>query len=92
MTQVSKFGEVTVDPVKNCILLRSVSTFLALNPRADCMDVEFLLDEEVDVFPIHKAIRVSKNRVAHFIRLEHAKDVNKQLIAWLRRAYELASK
>lgn len=78
--------------MKNCILVKSVSTFLAIKPKTTCMDVEFLLDEEVDVFPIHKAIRVSKNRVAHFIRIEHPKEVNRQLIAWLKRAYELTSK
>jgi hypothetical protein len=88
---MKRFGEVRVSSVKNCILFKSASTFLALKPKKEWVDIEFLLDQEIDEFPVHKTVRVSKNRVAHFVRLEHPREINRQLMRWLRRSFEITS-
>jgi hypothetical protein len=92
MIRAKEFGEVTVSAVKNCILLKSASTFLALKPKKEWVDIEFLLDMEVDEFPVHKTVRVSKNRVAHFVRLQRPKEITGKLIRWLKRSFEVTSK
>lgn len=92
MSKVSDFGNVTISPAKNCILLKSASTFLALKPKKEWMDIEFLLDEETDEFPVHKTLRVSKNRVAHFVRLEHPREITRKLTGWLKRSFEITSR
>jgi Domain of unknown function (DUF5655) len=84
-----EFGEIKVSSVKNCILFKSASTFLAIKPKKEWVDIEFLLDREIDEFPVHKTVRVSKNRVAHFVRLEHPREINRHLTRWLRRSFEI---
>jgi hypothetical protein len=92
LARVKEFGNVRVNSVKNCILLKSASTFLALKPKKEWVDIEFLLDQEIDEFPVHKTVRASKNQVAHFARLEHPKEINQQLMRWLRRSFEVTSR
>ena len=88
---VTKFGDVTVSPTKSTIMFVSNSTFVAVKPKRNWIDIEFLLDEEVNEFPIHKTFRANKSRVAHFVRLERPKDVNARLVGWLRASYILTS-
>jgi hypothetical protein len=91
LAETEAFGAVTVSPVKNGLMLKSASTFLAVKPRKEWVDIEFLLDEEIEVLPIHKTFRVSKRRVAHFVRLEDPREISRKLVGWLKRAFELTS-
>ena len=88
MARVSKFGNVIVSPARHAILVTSASTFLAVKPKKEWLDIEFILGRIVTDFPINKTVRTNKTRVAHFVRLESPKDVDKQLIGWLKEAYE----
>lgn len=89
LREVKKFGNVNVSPVKIGVMLKGASTFVAVKPKMMWMDIEFILDEEIAEFPVHKTFRYTKNRFAHFVRLEHPKDVTKKLIGWLRRSFQL---
>lgn len=90
-SEVKKFGGVKVSPSKSTIMFVSKSTFVAVKPKEEWIDIEFLLDKEVSEFPIHKTFRANKSRVAHFVRLESPKDVNGRLIGWLKASYKLTS-
>jgi len=89
LREVKKFGKVNVSVVKIGVMLKGVSTFAAVKPKRMWVDIEFVLDEEIQEYPVHKTIRYTKHRFAHFVRLEHPKDVNKNLLVWLRRSYKL---
>ena len=91
MKEVLALGKVHVSAVKQGIMVVSRSTFLAIKPKKAWLDIEFLLDEEVNEYPIHKVFRANKSRVAHFVRLEHPREVNKRLLGWLKRAYTVTS-
>lgn len=86
------FGDFQVSPVINAILFSAVSTFLAVKPKSKWLDLEFVLDYQADEFPIHKTIQVSKNRYAHFVRIQNPEEVDEQLIRWIKKAYELNAK
>ncbi len=88
---VKKFGPVDVSPVKIGIMLKGASTFIAVKPKRSWIDMEFILDEAIDEYPVYKAIRYTKGRVAHFVRLEHPRDVSRKLVRWLRRSYQLVN-
>jgi hypothetical protein len=88
---VKKFGNVDVSAVKIGVMLKAPSTFAAVKPKRLWVDLEFILDEEIAQFPVHKAVRYTKGRWAHFVRLEHPKEVNKKLLGWLKRSYRLVS-
>ena len=89
-SRVKALGDVSVSVTKSSIMFVSKSTFAAVKPKQNWVDVEFLLDKEVIEFPIHKTSRANKSRVAHFVRLESAKDVSAKLVLWLKASYELA--
>jgi hypothetical protein len=90
-SEVRKFGDLNVSVTKSSIMFVSKSTFVAVKPKRNWLDVEFLLDKEVNKFPIHKTFRANKSRVAHFVRLESAKDVSAKLIRWLKASYKFTS-
>jgi hypothetical protein len=91
LREARKFGEITVDPVKTAIQLRTSSTFLSIKPKRDHLDLDFQLASEVTTFPIFNTIRISKNRVLHQAVLEGPEDVDGRLVSWLREAYDLSN-
>ncbi len=54
------------------------------------MDIEFVLDEKVEEFPIHKTVQASKSKWAHFARLGSEEEVDTQMAAWLSKACEIS--
>lgn len=90
--EMNKFGEITLNPVKTSVQMRSGATFLSIKPKKDYLEIEFQLGEEVDKLPVYKNIRISKNRVLHFAILKSPQEVNTQLISWLKKSYELINK
>jgi hypothetical protein len=85
-------GPVHISYVENAILIAASSTFLAIKPKKDHVAIEFLLDHEVTEFPIYKTVRVSKNKVAHFIKLDSTEDIDKPVTGWLTEAYRSNTK
>ena len=89
--EVSKFGAVNISPVKVGVMLKAGGTFLAVKPKKSWVDIEFILDEEINEFPVHKTFKYTAGRWAHFVRLEHPRSVTRKLLAWLRHSYHLIS-
>ena len=92
ISKIEKFGNINISPARNAILIKASGTFLAVKPKKQWLDIEFLLDEDIDAYPIYKTFRVSKRRVAHFVRLETSKDINTKLLGWLKRSYEVINR
>lgn len=85
------FENVKINSVKNAILFSAKSHFLAVKPKKKILDIEFVLDEPVEGFPVHKTVQASKYKWAHFVRLESAEEVDDQLKNWIERAYNICS-
>ena len=92
MRELDKFGEINLNPVKTSVQVKAGATFLSIKPKKEYTEIEFQLGEEVDRLPIYKNIRISKNRVLHFAILKSPKEVNIQLVNWLKKSYELVNK
>lgn len=89
--KINELKHVRYSHIKNAITVAAGSTFLAIKLKKDFIDVEFLFDREIHEFPVYKTLRVSKNRVAHYIKLHTKEDVNPQLIKWLHQSYNLVN-
>jgi predicted transport protein len=89
--EVMQLEGVQINSVKNAILFQTKSNFLAVKPKKTHLDIEFVLDEKVDEFPIYKTFQATKSKYAHFVRLESPEEVDEQLILWLRKAYKISS-
>ena len=83
---------VKINPVKNIILLSVNTNFLAIKPKVNRLEIEFISHLKIDEFPVHKSVSVSKTKYANFIKLDNTSDVDKQLIDWLINAYMIDSK
>ena len=76
--------------VKNAILFASVSNFIALKPRKQWLELEFNLKREMDLFPIHKTIKITKFKYCHFLRIDCEEDITDELLGWLKEAYKVS--
>jgi hypothetical protein len=90
LKEVKKFGKVNVSPVQSSIMLKNVSTFLGLRVAKGWVEIDFFLPEETHDFPIHKTMRYTKKKTIHYVRLESAAQVDKQLVQWIKTSYEMA--
>ena len=91
MAAVKKFGPYDITATPKAIFLKNPGSFVAIKPKKATLELEFLLDTAIDEFPVYKNLRTSKNRVAHFIRLDDPSQVDMQLIQWLKLSYTLIS-
>lgn len=91
LSVVKAYVNVTINSVKNTILFTNKTHFLAVKPKKEWLDIEFVLDEKVEGFPIHKTVQTTKTKWAHFVRLGSAEEVDRQLIDWIKRAYEVST-
>lgn len=89
--QIKKFGPININPVKSTIQVKSGATFLSINPKNNYIELEFQLGVQVDEFPIHKSIRISKNRVLHYLLLQSHEDITEQILKWLEMSYNIVS-
>jgi hypothetical protein len=91
MGELNKLGNTTVNPVKSSIQVKGKTTFLSIKPTRDYLDIEFLLDDNVDEFPVYKTFRYSKTRIAHFAVLESPRGVTRKLMKLLTRSHMLGN-
>jgi len=83
-----RYEGVKLISVKNAILFQAKSNFLAVKPKKTSLDIEFLLPEKTEEFPVHKIVQATKTKFAHFVRIGSPDDVDQQIIKWLRMAFE----
>jgi len=89
MRELRKFGEITLNPVKTSIQVKTVSTFLSIRLKKMSIEIEFQLEGEIKEPPVYKNFRISRNRVLHFAVLNSPEDVNAKLMNLLKKSYEL---
>ena len=70
MDEVSKFGEMKINPVKNGDMLSVNSTFLALKPHSKYLAVEFASNILHNEFPVEKCVKISKTKFAHILKVD----------------------
>jgi Domain of unknown function (DUF5655) len=79
LSAIEEQGEVQISYVKHAIIISAKSSFLAFKPKKHLMDIEIVLSEEVNEFPVYKTVRASKNKFAHFIKVEEPEEVDLSL-------------
>lgn len=84
-----KFGVVKVEPKKTSIHLVSRFAFAGVYTRRNYINLELPLARKVTSPRVEKVERASANRYHHRFKLESVKDLDKELLGWLREAYDL---
>lgn len=89
LKHVSAFGDVKISATRNAVMVTSGSTFLAIKPAREWVNIEFLLDREVTRFPVHKIVRASRHKVAHFVRIEEPREITRTVLNLLKESFIL---
>ena len=89
INKLQDFGPLKIDPKKTSIHLGSRFGFAGVYTRKDYINLEVHLNYKLDSPRVSKIEQASVNRFHHTIRLNNQKEVDKELLTWLREAYEL---
>ena len=89
INELQKFGPITIEPKKTSIHLVNRFGFAGVYTRSNYINLEFQLSHKLGNKRISKIEQVSTNRFHHSTRLETEKDIDKELLSWLKEAYDL---
>ena len=89
ITELQKFGSLKIEPKKTSIHLGNRFGFAGVYTRKDYINLEVHLDRKLTSKRVAKVEQASKNRFHHTIKLSSGKDIDKELLGWLKDAYEL---
>ncbi len=79
LSAIEDYSKVQISFLNHAIIISGKSSFLALKPKKQYMDVEIVLNEELNEFPIYKTVRASRNKFAHFIKIEEPEEVDSNI-------------
>jgi len=85
-----KFGPVVQDPKKTSIHLNRKTAFAGVAVRKEHIVLTIKSDRPIKSPRIFKSEQTSTNRFHHEIKLAKLKDLDAQLLGWLRAAYDLS--
>ncbi len=91
--KVSKsIGGLKIESPPFCIHLVSNYTFGAVWPMKDRIRIDFRTDFKIKSKKIWKVIKMSANRYLYYLEIKDKKEIDKELIGWIKRAYLLNKK
>ena len=89
IAQLQKFGQLKIEPKKTSIHLGNRFGFAGVYTRKDYINLEVHLNYKLTSDRVTKVEQASSNRFHHNIKLTKPKDIDKELLTWLKEAYEL---
>jgi len=72
-----------IEAVKNCIYFVNRFRFLAIKFHRTSIDIEFVLERKLNIFPVFKTVRHSKDLWWHIIRIEKEEELTEEIKDWL---------
>ena len=87
--ELQTIGPVTEERGERSVLLRSRGGFLGVHPKRDSLDLQIVTDQVIRASRVTKVDRVSARRFHVHVRLGAEKEVDEELLGWLREAYDL---
>lgn len=89
VTELQKFGPLKIEPKKTSIHLGNRFGFAGVYTRKDYINLEVHLNHKLTGNRISKVEQASANRYHHTIKLSTIGDIDKELLGWLKEAYDL---
>jgi len=87
--QLRKFGPLKIEPKKTSIHLGNRFGFAGVHTRKDYINLEVHLNHRLTSKRVSKVEQASANRFHHTIKVTTDKEIDKELLTWLKEAYEL---
>ena len=89
INKLKEFGPIRIEPKKTSIHLANRFGFAGVYTRKKYINLELHLNHRLDNPKVNKVEQASPNRYHHTVRLNNQKEIDKELLSWLREAYEL---
>src|SRR5258708_26789182 len=83
-----QFGDFNEVPKSSYILLKKASAFVAIYPRKSHFNLEFIVNYLISDPRLKKELVLSPHRIAYTLKIEQHSDIDEQVLAWLKDAYE----
>ncbi|MCM3904359.1 MAG: DUF5655 domain-containing protein [Pyrinomonadaceae bacterium] len=90
LSKVEQFGAVIEDPKKTSIHLVNRTAFAGVATRKTAINLTIKGDHKLSSSRISKTEQASANRFHHEVKLTSPKDVDAELVGWLKAAYGLS--
>jgi len=87
--KLHRFGQLKVEPKKTSIHLANRFGFAGVYTRQNYINLEIHLDYRLKSGRVSKVDQASTNRFHHTVKLTGEDDVDAELMAWLKEAYDL---
>lgn len=87
--KMQEFGPLKIEPKKTSIHVLNRFGFAGIYTRKDSINLEVHLKRKLSSPRIVKVEQASANRYHHTIKLSTLTDVDKELLSWLKEAYDL---
>jgi len=88
--KVKSFGNVQEEPHKTSIHLLNQTAFAGVATRKDYLLLTIKTDHPIESSRVTKTEQVSRNRFHLLIKLESLKEIDSELLRWLKDAYKLS--
>ncbi len=89
LSELKKFGNVKENPNNSSIHLENKFGFAGVYTRQKYILLHIHLSKSIDSGRIEKIEQISKNRFKHVVKLNSISDLDKELLDWLKQAYDL---
>ena len=89
IAELHKFGQLKIEPKKTSIHLGNRFGFAGVYTRKDYINLEVHLNYKLTSDRVTKVEQASANRFHHTIKLTKPKDIDKELLIWMKESYEL---
>jgi hypothetical protein len=90
LKKVRRFGSIAEEPKKTSIHLVNATAFAGVATRKNSIVLTIKSDRQLASPRIHKTEQTSARRFHHEARLTSPRDVDTELLGWLKAAYELS--
>jgi hypothetical protein len=90
LSSLARIGPVKAEPRKTSIHLVRETAFAGAHPKKAWLDLTIRSETPIKSARVRAQEQVSKNRWHQDVRLTSPKDVDAEVVSWLRSAYALA--
>lgn len=85
----NKIGTCRIISIPCCVHLFGSYDFLAALPKKDRLEIRFAFDRKLGSPRIHHCVPISSKYFKNCLDVSTIKEIDEELITWLRRAYHL---
>ena len=91
ISELNKFGKITVEEKKTSFHIKSGAAFAGVHPRKQYFILNVVSAAPIKSARVVEQAQVSAHRFHNRVKIEKAEDINKELLGWLKEAHKLTA-